>query len=56
MYRPREAEIGVVDFFFHCAPAEDTNQYGQDRRDGRDLAVLMRELGKLEGLHWMRIL
>mmetsp|Transcript_19009 Transcript_19009/g.32522 ORF Transcript_19009/g.32522 Transcript_19009/m.32522 type:complete len:512 (-) Transcript_19009:594-2129(-) len=36
--------------------AEDTNQYGQDRRDGRDLALLMRELGKLEGLHWMRIL
>uniref|UniRef100_A0A7S3VK66 Uncharacterized protein n=1 Tax=Dunaliella tertiolecta TaxID=3047 RepID=A0A7S3VK66_DUNTE len=36
--------------------AEDTNQYGMDRRDGFGLAELMRELGKLEGLHWMRIL
>lgn len=26
------------------------------RRDGRGLAQLMSELGKLEGLHWMRIL
>lgn len=36
--------------------AEDTNQYGQDRRDGKGLAQLMHELGKLEGLQWMRIL
>jgi ribosomal protein S12 methylthiotransferase len=36
--------------------AEDTNQYGMDRKDGNGLAQLMRELGKLEGLHWMRIL
>ncbi|PNW82252.1 hypothetical protein CHLRE_06g278142v5 [Chlamydomonas reinhardtii] len=36
--------------------AEDTNQYGMDRRDGRDLAQLLRELGKLEGLRWIRIL
>lgn len=36
--------------------AEDTNQYGMDRRDGKGLAELLRELGKLEGLHWMRIL
>lgn len=36
--------------------AEDTNQYGQDRKDGKGLAQLMHELGKLEGLHWMRIL
>lgn len=36
--------------------AEDTNQYGQDRRDGKDLAVLLRELSKLEGLRWLRIL
>ncbi|KXZ52292.1 hypothetical protein GPECTOR_10g924 [Gonium pectorale] len=36
--------------------AEDTNQYGQDRRDGRDLAKLLRELSSLEGLHWIRIL
>jgi hypothetical protein len=26
------------------------------RRDGRNLALLMRELAKLEGLHWIRIL
>lgn len=36
--------------------AEDTNQYGQDRRDGKGLAQLMHELGKLDGLKWMRIL
>ncbi len=36
--------------------AEDTNQYGQDRRDGKGLAELLRELGKLEGLRWIRIL
>lgn len=27
-----------------------------DRKDGSNLAELMHELGKLEGLHWMRIL
>ena len=27
-----------------------------DRRDGKGLAELMAELGKLEGLKWMRIL
>lgn len=41
--------------------AEDTNQYGMDfgpSADGkkRSLAELMRELGKLDGLRWMRIL
>ena len=36
--------------------AEDTNQYGMDRKDGRGLAALMRELGALPGLRWMRIL
>ena len=36
--------------------AEDTNQYGMDRRDGQGLAELLRELGKLEGLKWIRIL
>lgn len=36
--------------------AEDTNQYGQDRRDGKGLAQLMHELSNLEGLQWMRIL
>lgn len=36
--------------------AEDTNQYGQDRRDGKGLAELLQELGKLEGLQWIRLL
>ncbi|KAF6251091.1 hypothetical protein COO60DRAFT_1563392 [Scenedesmus sp. NREL 46B-D3] len=36
--------------------AEDTNQYGQDRRDGRGLAQLLRELSALSGLRWLRIL
>ncbi|MEW5302295.1 MAG: hypothetical protein WDW36_005096 [Sanguina aurantia] len=36
--------------------AEDTNQYGQDRRDGKGLAELMAEISKLEGLDWIRIL
>lgn len=36
--------------------AEDTNQYGMDRKDGGNLASLMRELGKIDGLKWMRIL
>eukprot|EP00891_Asterochloris_glomerata_P001315 jgi/Astpho2/1315/Aster-06187 len=36
--------------------AEDTNQYGQDWRNGHGLAELMRELGQINGLHWMRIL
>lgn len=31
-------------------------RYGQDRRDGQGLAELLRELGKLEGLRWIRIL
>lgn len=31
-------------------------RYGMDRKDGNSLAELMAELGKLEGLHWMRIL
>eukprot|EP00775_Hariotina_reticulata_P010662 gene10662-10821_t len=36
--------------------AEDTNQYGQDRRDGRGLAALLRELSGIPGLRWLRIL
>lgn len=36
--------------------AEDTNQWGQDRRDGRSLATLLRELGQIEGLRWIRLL
>lgn len=36
--------------------AEDTNQYGHERKDGRDLALLLRELGQIEGVEWIRIL
>ena len=36
--------------------AEDTNQYGQDRRDGKGLAELLHQLSELEGLKWIRIL
>jgi hypothetical protein len=36
--------------------AEDTNQWGQDRRDGRNLSHLLRALGEIEGLRWLRIL
>lgn len=36
--------------------AEDTNQWGQDRRDGKNLAHLLRELKNIEGLRWIRIL
>lgn len=32
------------------------HRYGMDRRDGRGLAGLLRELGKLEGLRWIRLL
>lgn len=40
-----------------CSPFPCTApQYGHDRRDGRGLAELLRELSKLEGLHWIRIL
>lgn len=46
-------ESGVVELNLI---AEDTNQYGQDRKDGKGLAQLMHELGKLPGLKWMRIL
>ena len=36
--------------------AEDTNQYGQDRRDGRNLAKLLQEMARIEGLQWIRLL
>lgn len=36
--------------------AEDTNQYGMDRRDGKGLAELLRELGEIPGIAWLRIL
>mmetsp|Transcript_3953 Transcript_3953/g.11192 ORF Transcript_3953/g.11192 Transcript_3953/m.11192 type:complete len:528 (-) Transcript_3953:374-1957(-) len=36
--------------------AEDTNQYGMDTKDGHRLAELLRDLRKLEGLRWIRVL
>lgn len=36
--------------------AEDTNQWGTDRRDGLGLADLLQDLGKLAGLKWIRLL
>lgn len=55
----RLAEEGVVELNLI---AEDTNQYGMDfpktpgTEGRRSLAELLRELGKIEGLKWMRIL
>ena len=41
-----------------CLIAEDTNQYGSDLKagGGASLAALLRELGALPGLHWVRLL
>ncbi|KAL6784183.1 hypothetical protein ACKKBG_A05135 [Auxenochlorella protothecoides x Auxenochlorella symbiontica] len=36
--------------------AEDTNQYGQDRRGGTGLAGLLANLAEIPGLRWIRIL
>ncbi len=36
--------------------AEDTNQYGQDRRDGSTLARLLEKLAAIDGVRWIRIL
>ena len=36
--------------------AEDTNQYGSDRRDGTSLARLLAELATIDGLKWIRLL
>lgn len=36
--------------------AEDTNQYGMDRRDGKGLAHLLRDLSEIPNLKWLRIL
>jgi len=47
------AESGVKEFNLI---AEDTNQYGTDRRDDKNLARLLREMGKIEGVEWIRIL
>jgi ribosomal protein S12 methylthiotransferase len=36
--------------------AEDTNQYGMDRRDGTSLARLLPQLAAIDGVAWLRIL
>ena len=36
--------------------AQDLTHYGDDRKDGTTLAGLLRELVKVEGLHWVRLL
>ncbi len=36
--------------------AQDLTHYGDDRKDGTTLAGLLRELVKVEGIHWIRLL
>jgi ribosomal protein S12 methylthiotransferase len=36
--------------------AQDTTAYGRDLRDGTDIEKLLKNLVKIEGLHWIRIL
>lgn len=36
--------------------AQDLTHYGDDRKDGTSLAGLLRELVKVDGLHWIRLL
>ena len=36
--------------------AQDLSHYGDDRKDGTTLAALLRELVKVEGVHWLRLL
>lgn len=35
--------------------AQDLSCYGRDLRDGTDLASLLREMVKVEGVHWIRL-
>jgi ribosomal protein S12 methylthiotransferase len=39
-----------------CLIAEDTNMYGHDRRDGKGLAHLLRDLSAIDGVAWIRLL
>ncbi len=39
-----------------CLIAEDTNQFGQDRRDGSSLATLLPKLAAIDAVRWLRIL
>jgi ribosomal protein S12 methylthiotransferase len=36
--------------------AQDTTAYGRDRRDGSNLARLLRKLDRLDGLKWLRVM
>ena len=36
--------------------AQDLTAYGRDRRDGSSLAALLRELARIDGLRWIRLL
>ena len=36
--------------------AQDLTHYGDDRKDGTTLAGLLRELVKVDGIHWIRLL
>jgi len=36
--------------------AQDLTHYGDDRKDGTTLAGLLRELVKVDGIHWVRLL
>jgi ribosomal protein S12 methylthiotransferase len=36
--------------------AQDTTAYGRDRRDGSNLAKLLRKLDRLDGLKWLRVM
>jgi len=49
----RLADSGVREFNLI---AEDTNQYGQDVRDGRNLSHLLEALAAVPGVDWIRIL
>jgi len=47
------AQKGVKEFNLI---AQDLTHYGDDRKDGTTLAGLLRELVKVPGLHWVRLL
>jgi ribosomal protein S12 methylthiotransferase len=47
------ADQGVKEL---CLIAEDTNMYGRDRKDGKTLATLLRDLSEIEGVRWLRLL
>jgi ribosomal protein S12 methylthiotransferase len=36
--------------------AQDLTAYGRDRKDGTTLHALLREMGQVEGIHWIRLL